>query len=208
MPKVQAHSFAQRIVALWSQSGPISSSTNQSHAVSGTAHVLFDGAAAPKNRKETVSTNKRRWVGFLILFGSPISRSEALPREVMLMYHCRVSCTFRAHSAAPRFPISFKDAAGDLRVELHTPMTRSQSFVGCLLHPHPRLHSGSVCLLAGFTFVLLQRQGKEEQQKTCISLHAFQKPFSPFPFQQIEDTSLSFKIKACSYPKFILYFLL
>lgn len=129
--------------------------------VSGTVRLLFDGAAAPQNKKEIISTNKTRWVcvriHFLILFGSNISRFQALSQEVMLMYYSRVSCAFRVHSAVQQFSISFKEKAGDLLEELHRPITGGDKVLGLCSPPLPhaphweRLSSGWVYLCLSYS---------------------------------------------------------
>jgi len=66
--------------------------------VQGTVHVLFDGTAAPKNKEEIISTNKRRRgrvgvrIHFVILFGSSISRLQALSQAAMPRYRSRMGC--------------------------------------------------------------------------------------------------------------------
>lgn len=143
-------------------------------------HVLFDVRAAPKNKKNILTT-KRRWVTirFLILFGSHISRFQGLSRRVMLVYYSRESCTLRAHSLAALHFFQRKGRRFVGRVS-QVNNRRSQNVLGCYLLPAP----GSILEVSSFGWIYLclsyfegKVKSKNRKLHFITQLKVLKKPF-------------------------------
>lgn len=158
-------------------------------------HVLFEVTAAPKNKKN-ILTNKRTFVRirFLFLFGSHISGFQGLSQEVVLVYYSRGRAAlseWTVRSSSSPFPsrkmqkICWKSSTGQWQ----------ESKLFGLSSSCPRLHIGSIFIwldLAVFPTLKARWRVTTENLHFITVLKVLKKPFWPFSFLEIEDTSLPY----------------